>query len=143
VPYADKAHVAVDETHTLIRAVTWTSANVPDRQEFDTVARSDEQTGCADQAYGRRARNEGCERLDVDNGIGEKAARGRKLGAAAARLNRLLSGGRCRIEKVFGWWKRSTGYRRVRYVGRAANRLEREFKSIRGNLKRLTTLQRL
>ncbi len=41
-----------------------------------------------------------------------------------------------RIEKIFGHWKRSLGYRRVRYVGWARNRLELEFKCISWNLKR-------
>lgn len=53
------------------------------------------------------------------------------------RVNRLLSRMRCGIEKVFGWWKRCTGYRRVRYVGREPNRLELEFKCVCWNLKRL------
>jgi IS5 family transposase len=40
--YGYKAHVAVDETHTLIRAVTLTAANVHDSQEFETVVKGDE-----------------------------------------------------------------------------------------------------
>ncbi len=32
--YGFKAHVAVDETHTLIRRVTLTAANVHDSREF-------------------------------------------------------------------------------------------------------------
>jgi IS5 family transposase len=68
------------------------------------------------------------------------ASRGEKLRPATMRANRLFSSIRCKIEKVFGWWKRSAGYRRVRYVGPAANRLELEFKSICWNLKRLATL---
>jgi IS5 family transposase len=55
-------------------------------------------------------------------------------------VNRLFSSIRCKIEKVFGWWKRSAGYRRVRYVGHESNRLELEFKSICWNLKRLVNL---
>ena len=74
------------------------------------------------------------------NGILRKASRGETLRPATLRANRLFSSIRCQIEKVFGWWKRSTGYRRVRYVGHLANRLELEFKSICWNLKRLTNL---
>jgi hypothetical protein len=43
-------------------------------------------------------------------------------------MKRLLSSIRCKIEKVFGWWKRSAGYRRVQHVGHERNRLELGFK---------------
>jgi IS5 family transposase len=138
--YGYKAHVAVDQTHTLIRAVTLTSANVHDSREFETVVKGDEEMVSADKAYWSRERSEWCGRKGVANGILRKPSRGQKLPPATVRVNRLFSSIRCQIEKVFGWWKRSAGYRRVRYVGRAANRLELEFKSICWNLKRLTTL---
>ena len=76
----------------------------------------------------------------MGNGILRKASRGQKLRPATLRVKRLFSSIQCKIEKVFGWWKRSAGYRRVRYVGRAANRLELEFKGISWNLKRLVNL---
>ena len=138
--YGYKAHVAVDETYTLIRAVTLTSANVHDSQEFETVVKGDEEMVMADKAYWSRERSEWCGRKGVANGILRKAVRGEKLRDSAVRANRLFSSIRCKIEKVFGWWKRSAGYRRVRYVGRAANRLELEFKCICWNLKRLANL---
>ncbi|MFN0069362.1 MAG: transposase [Limisphaerales bacterium] len=74
------------------------------------------------------------------NGILRRAARGEKLAASAVRANRLFSTIRCGIEEVFGWWNRSTGYRRVRHVGWEANRLELEFKCVCWNLKRLANL---
>jgi hypothetical protein len=54
--------------------------------------------------------------------------------------NRLFRSLRCQSEKVFGWWKRSAGCRRVRYVGRDPSRRELEFKSVCWNLKRLVAL---
>jgi IS5 family transposase len=138
--YGYKAHVAVDETNTLIRQVTLTAANVHDSREFETVVHGDEAMVMADKAYWSRARSEWCGERGIANGILEKPGRGQTLRPAAVRLNRLFSSIRCKIEKVFGWWKRSAGYRRVRYVGRAANRLELEFKSICWNLKRLAAL---
>ena len=115
--YGYKAHVAVDQTHTLIRHVTLTSASVHDSQEFETVVKGDEEMVTADKAYWSRARSEWCGRNGVANGILRKPSRGEKLRASAVRANRLFSSIRCQIEKVFGWWKRSAGYRRVRYVG--------------------------
>jgi transposase, IS5 family len=138
--YGYKAHVAVDREHTLIRAVTLTRASVHDSREFETVVKGDETMVMADKAYWSRARSQWCGRKGIANGILKRAARGRALKAADLRLNRLFGAVRCRIEKVFGWWKRSAGYRRVRYVGREPNRLELEFKSIAWNLKRLATL---
>ena len=76
----------------------------------------------------------------ITNGILRKAQRGEKLSADVLRRNRWWGAIRSQIEKVFGWWKRSTAYRRVRYVGWSANRLELEFKCICWNLKRLVNV---
>jgi IS5 family transposase len=94
----------------------------------------------ADKAYWSRERSQWCGERNIANGILRKASRGEKLHPATVRANRLFSSIRCKIEKVFGWWKRSTGCRRVRYVGREPNRLELEFKCVCWNLKRLVNL---
>jgi len=139
--YGYKAHLAADEEHTLIREATLTAANVHDSQEFETVVRGDEEMVVADKAYWSEGRSQWCGQHRVANGILRRPSRGEKLRAATVRANRLLSALRCGIEKVFGWWKRCTGYRRVRYVGREPNRLELEFKCVCWNLKRLVSLQ--
>jgi IS5 family transposase len=140
--YGYKAHVAVDQEHTLIRQASLTAANVHDSKEFENIVEGDEDMVLADKAYWSQARSQWCAEQGVANGILRKASRGEKLSAAALRVNCLLSAIRCQIEKVFGWWKRSAGYRRVRYVGREPNRLELEFKCICWNLKRLANLSR-
>jgi IS5 family transposase len=140
-PYGYKAHVAADQTHTLIRQVTLTAANVHDSREFETVVRGDEEMVVADKAYWSKARSQWCAKQRVANGILRKPSRGEKLRAATVRANRLLSALRCGIEKVFGWWKRCPGYRRVRYVGRESNRLELDFKCVCWHLKRLVSLR--
>jgi len=138
--YGYKAHVAVDKNHTLIRAVTLTGAHVHDSQEFENIIKGDEEVVIADKAYCSGKHDQWCVKHKVANGILRKANRGQKLSESMVRVNRLLSSIRSRIEGVFGWWKRSAHYRRVRYIGWIANRLELEFKSICWNLKRLTTL---
>lgn len=135
-----KAHVAVDETHTRMRPVTLTPAQVPDSREFDTVVRGDEERVVADKAYWSRARSPWCGRRGIANGVLRRASRGKKLRDGTIRVNRLLSSIRCKIENVLGGWKRCAGYRRVRDVGREPNRLELEFKSVCWNLKRLASL---
>jgi IS5 family transposase len=138
--YGYKAHVAVDEKHTLIRQVSLTAANVHDSRGFENVVQGDEEMVIADKAYWSQARSQWCGKQGVANGILRKPSRGQKLRPESVRANRLFSSIRCQIEKVFGWWKRCAGYRRVRYVGREPNRLELEFKCICWNLKRLATL---
>lgn len=43
---------------------------------------------------------------------------------------------RCRIEKIFGTWKRSYGFRRMRWRGLAKARLQTHLTAIAYNLKR-------
>jgi transposase, IS5 family len=138
--YGYKAHLSVDENRTLIRAASLTSASVHDSREFETVVRGDEQMVVADKAYHSRARMQWLGERGIENGILRKAVRGHALGEPGERMNKFLSGVRCQVEKIFGWWKRCTGYRRVRYVGWASNRLELEFKCVCWNLKRLVNV---
>jgi IS5 family transposase len=138
--YGYKAHVGVDEEHTLIRQATLTAANVHDSREFETVVRGDEQMVVADKAYASAERSTWLARRGIHNGILRRATRGHPLGEPGERMNRFLSGVRSRIEKIFGHWKRTLGYRRVRYVGRDPNRLELEFKCVVWNLKRWVTV---
>jgi IS5 family transposase len=138
--YGYKAHVAVDREHTLIRQATLTAASVHDSQEFETVVKGDEEMVVADKAYWSQERARWCERKKIGNGILRKAVRGQVLDQTTVLFNAVMSRVRGGIEKIFGWWKRCVGYRRVRYVGREPNRLELEFKSICWNLKRLASL---
>ena len=140
--YGYKAHIATDHTHSLIRGVWLSAANVHDSRGFEKVVAGDEDQVVADQAYWSKARSYWCQEQSIANGILRRPHRWAKLPPEEIRRNQLLSRIRCGIEKVFGWWKRCTGYRRVRYVGREPNRLELEFKCICWNLKRLTTLSR-
>ena len=138
--YGYKAHVAADQTHTLIRSVTLTEASVHDSRGFETVVQGDEEMVVADKAYWSQERSRWCQRRKIHNGILRKAFRGQPLDRTTLSFNAALSRVRCGIEKIFGWWKRCTGYGRVRYVGRDPNRLELEFKCVCWNLKRLTSL---
>jgi transposase, IS5 family len=138
--YGYKAHVAADHTYTLIRRVTLTDASVHDSREFETVVKGDEEMVVADKAYWSQERRRWCQRRKMGNGILRKAFRGHPLDRTTVLFNAAMSRVRCGIEKIFGWWKRCTGYGRVRYVGREPNRLELEFKSVCWNLKRLVSL---
>ena len=70
--YGYKAHMAVDETHTLVRQVTLTAANMHDRREFEHVVHED-------KAYWSQARREWRGKPGVANGILRKPSRGQKF----------------------------------------------------------------
>lgn len=140
--YGYKAHIAVDENHTIIRTADLSAASVHDSQRFEAVVRGDEKMVVADKAYWSAGRSRWLAERGMENGILRKASRGQSLGEPGERINRFLSSVRCGIEKVFGHWKRSLGYRRVRYVGWERNRLELELKCICWNLKRLVNLKK-
>lgn len=138
--YGYKAHVAVDEAHTLIRQAALSAASVHDSQRFADVVTGDEQMVVADKAYWSMERSRWLAARGIHNGILRRGKRGQPLGEPARRLNRFLSSIRCGIEKVFGHWKRNLGYRRGRYVGQPRHRLELEFKCLAWNLKRWVTV---
>lgn len=140
IHYGYKAHVAVDQKHTLIRQASLTAANVVDDAQVETLMVGRHRRMVADKAYWNARRVAWLAEHGWANGILRRASRAHPLDAAAQQRNRRLCPIRAGIEKVFGWWKRCTGYRRTRYVGRDPNRLELEFKCISWNLKRLASL---
>jgi len=140
--YGYKAHVAADGHSTLIRRADLSAASVHDSQRFEAVVSGEEKIVIADKAYASAARSRWLEARGIGNGIMTRGKRGWPLSPVMQRINRLLSSVRCRIEKIFGHWKRSLGYRQVRYVGWARNRLELEFKCLSWNLKRWVSLSR-
>ena len=122
--YGYNAHVAMYETHTLIRQVTLMAFNVHDNQEFEIVVKGKEEMMMAEKAYWSWERRKWCGHKGVANGILRKPGRGEKLRPVALRGNRPFSSIRCKIQKVFGWWKRSKGYQPVLHVGCEPNQVE-------------------
>jgi IS5 family transposase len=59
-----------------------------------------------------------------------------------AAWNRRVQRVRCRVEKIFGTWKRSYGLRRMRWTGRAKAALQVRLTAIAYNLRRSATLLR-
>jgi transposase, IS5 family len=140
IHYGYKAHVAVDQRHTLIRQASLSAANLVDDARLEAITLGEHRKIVADKAYWNAYRIAWLAQRGWTNGILRRASRAHPLDEAAQRRNRQLSPIRAGIEKVFGWWKRCTGYRRTRYVGHDPNRLELEFKCICWNLKRLANL---
>jgi len=71
---------------------------------------------------------------------------GRRSGEAAKRRlqawNAEVRCVRCRIEKVFGTWKRSYGLRRMRWLGLAKAGLQVRLTAVAYNLRRSVTILR-
>ena len=136
VRYGYKAHVSSEATTGLIQKAVLTTAKVHDSQVFE-VLDDGETPIAADKAYYSKAREE---RLGTRSYLMKKGVRGRALCELELAYNKAVSRVRARIEKIFGYWKRTLGYRQVRYRGLSPGRLELELKSICWNLRRAVTL---
>ena len=136
-----KAHVATDQGAGLVRGVEVTTANVHDAAELERVLPPEPGEVFGDSAFaGDRAwsaiRSRGGMPCVVHThtwGGPEALAR---LKAHNARVRRV----RCRIEKVFGTWKRSYGLRRMRWLGLAKAGLQVRLAAMAYNLRRTITL---
>src|SRR5215208_3523922 len=138
-----KAHVATDETGGLVRSVEVTTANVHDGTMLDAVLPSDPGEVYADSAY---AADRFTSVIRAHGGVPRVVYTSTWGGPAAlARLeawNAEVRAVRCRIEKVFGTWKRSYGLRRMRWLGLAKAGLQVRLTAIAYNLRRSVTLLR-
>ena len=138
-----KAHVATDEAAGLVRSVEVTTANVHDGTMLEAVLPHDPGEVYGDSAYaaGRftdvvRARG-GTARVVYPHTWGGPQALAR-LEAWNAEVRSV----RCRIEKVFGTWKRSYGLRRMRWLGLAKAGLQVRLTATAYNLRRAMMLVR-
>lgn len=134
-----KAHVASDAETDIVRRVVVTTANVHDLKKAEEVLPEDPGEVYADTAYAARhfeqavmARG-GTPRI-VQRGIWSKDP------DALERWNGPIRRVRCRVEKIFGTWKRSYGLRSVRYRGLARVACQVRLTAIAFNLKRAKNL---
>ncbi len=136
-----KAHVATDETAGLVRSVEITTANIHDGTMLEAVLPHDPGDVYGDSAYsaGRfttviRAQG-GTARVVYTHTWG-----GPEALAQLEEWNASVRAVRCRIEKVFGTWKRSYGLRRMRWLGLAKAGLQVRLAAMAYNLRRTVTL---
>ena len=138
-----KAHVATDGAGGLVRSVEITTANVHDGIMLAAVLPSDPGEVYADSAY---AADRFTNVIRAHGGVPRVVYTSTWGGPAAlARLeawNAEVRAVRCRIEKVFGTWKRSYGLRRMRWLGLAKAGLQVRLTAIAYNLRRSATLLR-
>jgi IS5 family transposase len=135
--------VATDEEAGLVRSVEVTTANIHDGTMLEAVLPHDPGDVYGDSAYsaGRltdviRARG-GQPRVVYTHTWGGPEAL-KRLEAWNASVRAV----RCRIEKVFGTWKRSYGLRRRRWLGLAKAGLQVRLTAMAYNLRRMMVLVR-
>jgi len=139
--YGYKAHVGVDQGSGLIRRAELTSAKVSDSETADRLICGDEQAVYADRAYEQKGRRRRLKAAGIKDRIMHRSHKNQNgLPHWQAVRNRLISPIRAAVERVFGTFKRSYGYRRVRYRGLKANTLQLRLLCIAFNLRKATTL---
>ena len=139
--YGYKAHVGVDQGSGLIRRAELTSAKVSDSETADRLICGDERAVYGDRAYEHKGRRRRLKAAGIKDRILHRSHKHQDgLPHWQAVRNRLIGPVRAAVERVFGTLKRSYGYRRVRYRGLEANRLQLRLLCIAFNLRKAATL---
>lgn len=136
VHYGYKAHVASEAATGMIDKVEYTTARVHDSQVFEQLDPGDVPVA-ADKAYWSKARDA---RLGKRSFLQIRGRRNHPLNEEQKAYNKQVARLRSRIEKIFGYFKRTLGYRRTRYRGLSPGMLELQLKSICWNLRRAVNL---
>ena len=132
-----KVHVGVDEGSGLIRQAVLTPAKVYESEVADRLLSGDESAVYADRAYESKKRRKRLREQGINDRIMHRSHKHQPgLPYWQKRRNELIEPIRRAVEKVFGTWKRSYGYRRVRYRGLERNGVEMSFKAMAYNLRR-------
>ena len=138
--YGFKAHINVEEDG-FIKATDYTAGHVHDSNCFVGLLRGDESAAYADSAYVSEAHTAWLAKHRIDNRLIRRPYRNKPLAQADKHFNRLYSGTRCIVERVFGVLKQHYGMGKARYLGLVRNRTRFELMSVAYNLKRGVSLQ--
>jgi transposase, IS5 family len=131
----------VDQGSGLIRRAELTSAKLYESEVADALICGDERAIYADKAYEHGARRRRLKAAGVKDRIMHRSHKHQAaLPHWQALRNKLISPIRSAIERIFGTFKRSYGYRRVRYRGLKANLLQLRLLCIAFNLRKADAL---
>ena len=142
-----KVHVGADAETALVEQLAVTPGNVHDGNHGESALPPDPGEVYADSAYrGRRfaaavhARG-GTPRIAAIGGWAPSdPASQLEARSRLAERNRAIHRVRARVEKIFGTWKRSYGFRRMRWRGLAKAHLQARLTATAYNLTRTTNL---
>lgn len=119
--YGYKGHVGVDEGTDLIRAATFTSADVHDSVEFKNLVSGDEEAAYADKGYPSEEHRAFLAEKGIKDGIMHKAVRGKPLKNWQIWFNKAVAPIRAGVERIFARMKVRHGFTRARYFGLKRN----------------------
>jgi transposase, IS5 family len=140
-----KAHVGADAETALVEEVAVTPGNVNDGRAGSQALPDDPGDVYADSAYRGQIFGSAVVARGGRPKVAQTSAWGRPGGDTLRRLkawNWSVNRVRCRIEKIFGTWKRSYGLRRMRWRGIAKGALQVRLTATAYNLKRTMTILR-
>ena len=135
-----KAHIAVDQGSGLVREAVLTPANVNETEMAEQLIRGDERAVYADKAYDSHARSARLKAVGIKNRIMRRGNKHHALSARQKQRNRLIAPIRAGVETIFALWKRSYGYRKVRYFGLVRNATQLTLLALACNLRRALVL---
>lgn len=117
--HGHKVHVAHDAITDIIHRFHVTTASVHDSQVFEVLLTGTEGTVIADRGYNSAKNREYLRKHEIADGIMQKAHRGESASTRKwkSAWNKIYSGTRSRIEKVFAVLKRWRGCGRARFIG--------------------------
>ena len=138
--YGFKAHLNVDEDG-LITSTDYSRGSSHDSNHFIGLLSGEESAVYADSAYQSEKHDQWLSKRGIDNRVTKRAYRNRPLSAPDKQYNRLHSGVRSTVERVFGVLKQHYGLAKARYLGIARNRTRLELMCIAHNIKRGLSLQ--
>ena len=138
--YGYKAHINVDEDG-LIKSTDYTAGNVHDSNCFTELLEGDESSVYADSAYSSQKHDGWLGARKIDNRIIKRAYRNSPLSERDKQFNRLHSGVRCTVERVFGVLKMHYAMAKARYMGLGRNRTRFEIMCVAHNIKRGLSIQ--
>lgn len=140
--YGYKAHVGVDETSGIVRAVITTPANVNDTVPADLLIRGDERVVWGDAAYHTHKRERELKARGIKPRLARRANKHHpELPPRLKHYNRLIARRRAAVETTFATWKRRMGLTAIRYIGLAKASAQVLLTAIAFNLRRWVTLQ--
>ena len=138
--YGFKAHLNVDEDG-LIKSTDYSSGSSHDSNHFTDLLGGEESAVYADSAYQSEKHDQWLSERGIDNRVTKRAYRNRPLSEEDKQFNRLHSGVRSTVERVFGVLKQHYGLAKARYLGLARNRTRFELMCVAHNIKRGLSLQ--
>jgi len=138
--YGYKAHINVDEDG-FIKSTDYTAGNVHDSNCFTGLLSGNETAAYADSAYQSRAHDKWLNSRHIKNRVIKRAYRNKPLDKNAKQFNRIHSGVRCTVERVFGVLKQHYSMTKARYLGLDRNRTRFELMCVAHNLKRGLSVQ--